>query len=91
MYGRFFRFTPPTAPYGYKIPHKKLTPVEETVRVATPVMVNGRKHYVDLRPLHYAYLLATRHDGSIGIYLCTPDGSIEKDECSLIEGVRDAA
>lgn len=24
---------------------KKLTPVEETVRVATPVMVNGRKHY----------------------------------------------
>ena len=23
---------------------KKLTPVEETVRVATPVMVNGRKH-----------------------------------------------
>ena len=48
---------------------KKLTPVEETVRVATPVMVNGRKHYVDLRPLHYAYLLATRHDGSIGIYL----------------------
>ncbi len=70
---------------------KKLTPVEETVRVATPVMVNGRKHYVDLRPLHYAYLLATRHDGSIGIYLCTPDGSIEKDECSLIEGVRDAA
>ena len=70
---------------------KKLTPVEETVRVATPVMVNGRKHYVDLRPLHYAYLLATRHDGSIGIYLCTPDGSIEKDECGLIEGVRDAA
>ena len=65
----------------------KLIVVSEETRVATPVEVNGRKHYMDLRPLHYDYLLATYHDGSMGIYLCTPDGSIEKDDESVIEGL----
>ena len=65
----------------------KLIVISEETRVATPVKVNGRKHYMDLRPLHYDYLLATYHDGSTGIYLCTPDGSIEKDDESVIEGL----
>lgn len=64
-----------------------LTAISETDRVATPVTVNGRKHYMDLRPLRYLYLLATYHDGSLGLYLCTPDGSIEKDESSIWEGL----
>ena len=64
---------------------RKLTAVSEKTRVATPVEINGRKHYMDLRPLHYEYLMATYHDGSMGMYLCTPDGSIEKDDESVIE------
>ena len=66
---------------------RKLTAVSEKTRVATPVEVNGRKHYMDLRPLHYDYLMATYHDGSMGMYLCTPDGFIEKDDKSVIEGL----
>ena len=64
---------------------RKLTAVSEKTRVATPVEINGRKHYMDLRPLHYEYLMATYHDGSMGMYLCTPDASIEKDDESVIE------
>ena len=69
---------------------RKLIAISEKTKAATPVGINGRKHYLDLRPLHYEYLLATYHDGSEGIYLCCPDGSIEKDDCSLIENLRDA-
>lgn len=67
-----------------------LAKVSDKVKAATPVEINGRKHYVDLRPLHYAYLRATCLDGSPRVYLGCPDGHIEKDDCSLIEGFRDA-
>lgn len=68
---------------------RKLIAISEKTKAATPVEINGRKHYVDLRFCHYEYLLATYHDGSVGIYLCCPDGSIKKDDCSLIENLRD--
>ena len=64
--------------------------ISEKAQAVTPVEVNGRKHYVDLRLLHYEYLRATYRDGSIGIYLCCPDGRIEKDEYSVIEEVQNA-
>lgn len=66
---------------------KKADCSQRKIKGCTPVEVNDRKHYMDLRPLHYEYLMATYHDGSMGMYLCTPDGSIEKDDESVIEGL----
>ena len=63
----------------------KLVKISDKTRVTTPVEVNGRKYYFDLRTIGYEYLLGIYRDGSTGLYLTTPDGYIDKDDISVIE------
>ena len=65
---------------------KELVKISKETKVETPVQINGHTRHLDLRDCGYEYRMATYDDGDYGLYLAAPDGTVERDEVSLLGG-----
>jgi hypothetical protein len=63
---------------------KNLTPVSKEMTVYTPVQVNDRTSWHNMKPLGYSFLQAKHDDGSESLYMVTHDGLIQKDLYSVV-------